>query len=458
MLRLLIGVMVLSYMSISIALIILLITLSILSVFAQEPYVNPPLWVDHDNIFDVAISSDGDIIVLSTYTQLKVYNRSGYLLWSWPTPSKYIGIQAVDVSDDGNYVVGVYFELYNTYIVFWKNARSLSGTPDPDWMSENLGGSIWKNALAISGDGNHVVAAGTGPNIFYWNNTLSLSGTNIPPTWSDTMDPWQAEYVDISRDGNVVVVAGERYYIDSGSINVYYYENAAFKSGSVDPDNSWLFKTNYYNSLGGLALSEDGRYLVVGTQNRTRFIDTVTGNILWNSTICDCLMVDVDISNNGSTVIVATNYDFEPHNISIFHNAYSKSGSSVDPDITVDSIFHQYTINGFTDISLDGTGTMAIAGTGDYVFAIDTITGDIIWYYPDSNGNISLVVEISENGLYAITGGSIESACLFEVQVPPKPIGGNIAYAIPQIIQKVMIIMLIITILVYMIFKKYRSF
>ncbi|MEM2568848.1 MAG: hypothetical protein QXT67_02765 [Candidatus Bathyarchaeia archaeon] len=51
------------------------------SAVAQE--FKQPNWSTLDNAIDLAISADGSIVVVATLNEVRVYNVSGSLLWSW---------------------------------------------------------------------------------------------------------------------------------------------------------------------------------------------------------------------------------------------------------------------------------------------------------------------------------------------------------------------------------------
>lgn len=62
----------------------------------------------------------------------------------------------------------------------------------------------------MSGNGNYVVAVGTGFGVYFWNNTLSIpdGSFDVDPDYTNFDSPDPLEYVDISWNGSVVVVAG----------------------------------------------------------------------------------------------------------------------------------------------------------------------------------------------------------------------------------------------------------
>ncbi|OGD53156.1 hypothetical protein A3K80_04465 [Candidatus Bathyarchaeota archaeon RBG_13_38_9] len=66
------------------------------------------------------------------------------------------GVVSVAISADGDCVVAGGGD---GYVVFWKDAKSRTSTSEPPtWRSEDLGGPIIRRCLDISDDGNYVVA------------------------------------------------------------------------------------------------------------------------------------------------------------------------------------------------------------------------------------------------------------------------------------------------------------
>ena len=411
---------------------LLLITVYALALSAGGAASKEPLWVLEEPVVDVAISADGSTVAIATSSSVKVYSIHGTMLWSWSPPSTFHPT-AVDVSDDGNAVAAAIYSssALEGYVVFWGNAKGLSGSPDPAWNSTNLYGPIGVDALAVSGDGNHVVAVGTGPNIFYWNNTLSLSGPYVATTWEYAVGP-SLEHVDISYDGSVVVTGGYRGPLPPGYVDIYLYKDATTLSGWVGPTKTWSFAG--YGALRGVALSKQGEYLAIAAHTTTvgfliSMINTVSEEILWNYTSPGNFVADVDLSSDGGTAVAATFVGGgSPENILVFRNANSPRGALAEPDMTIYG-FDTYTWRDFTDIAISGDGRVAVAGTGDIVFAADLSTGDIMWYYNGTYPSVSQVVDISEDGKFAVTGGgAVDSAYIFRVP-PAATVGGELEFA-----------------------------
>lgn len=388
-------------------------------------------WSIPDEVFDVAISADGSVIAVATvYEGLKVYDAAGHLLWCWGGGSTG-GVTSVDVSDDGNVIAAAkHFTGNNTdYIFFWKNVKALSGNPQPDWRSLNLYGQIGAEALAVSGDGREVVAVGTGINVFYWNDTFTLSGSDVPTTWPDYLFSYTLEYVDISDDGDTVVVLGK--IADGKNYNVSAFVYKGCKSREIEPYQYFnLYNLSYdfgrVANVGGIALSDNGLYMVAGIGcgsveegGEIYFFNMSEAGLWAPQWICRLKEYEwaaaVDISSDGDTVVAATNSHIaSPLSLMIFHGASSKIGmATADREFTM---AHIYTSHNYVDVSVDGFGRVAVAGTGDCVFAVNVSNGELLWYFNGTYPLISNIVKTSESGSFAVTaGGKLDSLYFFRL-------------------------------------------
>jgi WD40 repeat protein len=406
-----------------------------------------PIWSVPDQAYDIAISRDGGIVAAvvsdSEGYKLKVFDRNGML---WENGMGSYRPTAVAVSGSGNQVVVAGFSGSDSRIYFWDNAKMVSGTPSKIWQSIDLGGSIGPDALAITPDGNHVVAVGTGPNIFYWNNTRSLSGTDVGPTWYDSEAPWNLEYAAISDDGDVVLAAGQF----SNTAKIYYYRNSASSSGSRSP----LLAISYTGAtLAGVAMSGTGDYFVAGFNNiggsgvlyYFAYNHSCPAKMeYWQIALSD-LVADVDLSHDGRAIAVATNTSTGgPASIMIITGMLGETtclgpaatsvdlereaGISAPATIVEYTGASAYTTHGFTEVSIDDAGTIVVAGTGDAVFAIRTSDGSLLWSYSGEYPLVSMLVEVSGNGQYAVSGGAtVDSVYFFSAM--GRPVGGRM---IPQ--------------------------
>jgi len=392
----------------------------------QIPFREPD-WSTPDEVFDLAVSADGSIVAVATSEGLKVYNAIGSLLWSWSQTD--FTVTAVSVSDDGNVVVATRYNGTSgwSHLLFWKNAKTLSGNPQPNWSSEGLGGRIAEEALDVSSDGNQVVAVGTGPNVFYWNNTLTLSGEEQPTTWWDYLDYW-LEFVDVSDDGDVIAILGKYETGKSFYYDAFVYKDCRTRTRYQNGGYNLTYDFGSSDTCGGIALSNNGQYVVAGVGNRIYFFNmSMTGDWApqWISQRKEGeWVVAVDISSDGNVVAAVTNGLFEsPGGLVIFQDATSKTG-----DVSADKNFaaaSQYTEHNYWNVSVDGAGNLAAAGTGDYLFAVNASTGEPLWLYNGTYSKVSRFVRVSEDGYVVVSAGyEIDSLYYFSLARPP--VGGYI--------------------------------
>ncbi|MEM2058198.1 MAG: WD40 repeat domain-containing protein, partial [Thermoproteota archaeon] len=333
-----------------------------------QPIQKMPKWSIPDEVYDLAVSADGSIVAVATGEGLKVYGSQGNLIWSFCREN--IVSTAVDVSDDGNVVVTAIVNSTQTqttyHVLFWKNAKTLSGTPRPDWSSINLFGEIGPEALAVSSDGNQVVVVGTGPNVYYWNNSLTLTGESKNPIWHDFLGGY-LEHVDISDDGDIIAILGRN------STNwepfAFVYKDSKTRAG---PQSEGYDLTYTFGTGDGLdmALSDSGSYMVVGAyiaaglwEGRVYYFNTsMSANWapqwIWRLALNEHAWA-VDISDNGDTVAVATNWwetqpNYKPCLLGIVHGASTMRG-------TFNGLFDKnfanaedYTDHQYRDVSIDG--------------------------------------------------------------------------------------------------------
>jgi len=272
-----------------------------------------PLWGISGEAVDIAISDDGSVVAIVFYDSIHVYDGQGNLMWYWGGECV-SHFSSVDISANGDVVTAsamVYDEEYGGryVILYWGNARDLSGTPGPQWVSNNLYGRIGSEALTLSNNGDSVLAVGTGPNVFYWNQSLARGGSGIYPTWTDFQEPWELEYARMSGNGDFVVTGGTYNYI----AKVYYYANSTLRSGyqHYDLNGTWTFYDSY---LEGLDISDDGEHFVLGLVNNTdrEEMDSYVhyyshGEHVWSSSLPGYSIANVKISGNGEVVATVAN-------------------------------------------------------------------------------------------------------------------------------------------------------
>jgi WD40 repeat protein len=284
-----------------------LVTMIILPAYAAPPTL---LWSDPVGTNAIALSADGQYVVVGNFGSVRFYGRSGPVpLWTYPGA---IGpdFTSVAISADGSYVAAS--ALGQVY--FWANAKSLTGNPLPTWTSAGLGGPIQPRCLAISDDGNYVAACGTGPNVFYWAGATSRSTTSETTTWDYMFVGGLVEAIAISDDGNHVAAVGLIGNPSDGPDGVVGYWNNA-NSLTGHPQSPTWTGTELHDPLVDVAISNDGNYVVAAGAGVGSFpVSTVyywagatsrTGTSelhTWAGGV-DVVFSSVDISCDGDSVI-----------------------------------------------------------------------------------------------------------------------------------------------------------
>jgi len=343
---------------------------------AYAPSVPPTLlWSDPTGAIDIALSANGQYVAAIVTDQVRFYGRSSSTpIW---TESIQDFLQTVVISADGNSVaasgIGV--------VYFWANARSLTGSTNPaTWTSASLGGPISRKCLAISGDGNYVLAGGTGPNVFYWAGAKTKSGANTPTTWRTDIGG-RVEAVDISSDGNYVAVA---YNSGVGVNSVAYWKGATTLSGN-NQAYAWhsAEPTGVVNSV---VVSDDGNYVAAASYNGAVLYwanaKTLSDNPLstWSSAVN--YFEDLAMSSDGNSVIAGA---VSPNmGVYFWGGATGRTGASQSPS--------------WTHVTAGEVLRVVIDSAGDYMAALNDILGPPRVYFFDSVGNLKWTFDPDDSG------------------------------------------------------------
>lgn len=208
--------------------------------------------------------------------------------------------EAVDISSDGDCVaVGT----KTPSVAYWKRARTLTGhglsEPQPDWLSTKINSAISVVDVAISDDGNYVAAVShsvTGE-LYYWASAKALEG-DPTPTWHNEL--WGGSIFDavaISGDGNSVV---------AGATSGVYFWSGASQLDDVpsNPTPDWVYTTD--GLVKDVAINSAGEYIAAATDSAAYFLNS-TGSSLWNPPyVTDALLNSMSLSEDGGTLAMAT--------------------------------------------------------------------------------------------------------------------------------------------------------
>jgi WD40 repeat protein len=346
-------------------------------------YAQPPptlLWSDPVNTLAIALSANGQYVVVGTPEELRFYGRSSSTpLWTHMGQAPFT---SVAISADGSYVAAGGLGV----VYFWANAKSLTGDPTPTWSSVPLGGPIFRRCLAISDDGNYVAACGTGPNVFYWAGAIGESGPNVATTWIFDFGPL-VEAIALSDDGNYVAAVNI-----AGSLA--YWKNAISLTGHPQPP-TWS-GLELGESFVDVAISDDGNYVAVagagavpstvyywaGATSRTGTSEPHT----WAGGV-NVRFTSVDMSCDGDSVIAGTGFlaaeagagglvtagaaDPPAGEVYFWGGARTLSGTPVQT-------WKYDTLNPVEDVAINDAGTYMAAVTPN----LDTL------YFFDKQGNL----------------------------------------------------------------------
>ncbi len=465
-----------------IRLLLVMVSLSILLAFSvipviesQAPSTIEPLWMYPMPAYDVAVSNDGSMVAVAS-NGVYVYNRYGDLLWHWPNDST-INVTSIDITGDGNVVVAAIINSTgSTYrVVYWKNARSLSGVPDPDWISSNIGSIIGPEALAVSDNGNYVVAVGTGYGVYFWNNTLSIPGgsVDVSPHYTNYSSPDPLEFTDISSDGMVIVAAGSQ--------TIMAYLNLPITtSPTIHQEPIGCYVT-------GLDLSNDGSvfaftcYCIEDSGSYVVYIDTFAWEELWVSAPLWEYASALDMSEDGEHIVVSTNvHGGSAFSVYVFHNASEKAEyyvprgfnglkeSDIGTRLVPEYVVPDYNFTDFDypeddiyDVSISNNGGTIAFGTGKSVYILNRKL-ELYSVYHGTDYTVSKIVKVSGDGRYVVScGDTLDSVYYFKGIWPIPVVGGEILKYVASITDKLwlpVIGLLLATSILLSIVKRYKKF
>ena len=247
----------------------------------------------------VDISLTGDYIVAINQTWIMLLDKAGNLQWSYDTQDA-IGFypRCVAISGDGKYVISGDRGNENVYL--------FNTTDYQDTYMWKFMGNDEISKVAISDDGNYAVASTlNNENVFFFNTTDYDPGI---PMWSRSFGPDTFIFdMAISSDGKNIAVAGQ---------DKHYYFNNSFSTGEKQP----MWSYNPERSATSIDITADGKYVLGGSY--TVFTAYLFNNSItnpkeaeWSSSNID--IRDVAISGWGNYFVIGTNSE----EIILFHHA-----------------------------------------------------------------------------------------------------------------------------------------
>ena len=157
-----------------------------------------------------------------------------------------------------------------------------------------------------------------------------------------------------------------------------------------------------------IALSKDGNYVVIASNNEVRFYSKTSGTPLWTSTIADGIYASVAISADGDCVVAGTHFFGGDGDVSFWNNARSRTTTSETPTWKSEDLGGGI-YRRCLDISDDGDCVVA-CGTGLWVFYWGnakgrTTTSESASWKSQEFGYV-FAVDLSSDGNYVAAGTS----------------------------------------------------
>ncbi|MEM4311813.1 MAG: WD40 repeat domain-containing protein [Nitrososphaerales archaeon] len=230
-------------------------------------------------ILDSAISYDGNYFVLGgEEDRVYFFSKSSPLpLWSYTANND---VLALGISSNGNEVVaGTKFSgNMGGQIMFWKDAKGLTGTPSPTW-AVNTGDSV--NDVDIDAYGGRIAAVSSNNKVFFYNK----DGTQV---WSPYTGTKPFIKVDLSENGKYLIAAND--------------DKQVFFFG--DSSNTPLWTKTLDKRISSLSISFLGDFVFIGAEDKLLFVKA-SGDTLWEARI-DGNVVDSKLNHDGSFAVVGT--------------------------------------------------------------------------------------------------------------------------------------------------------
>ncbi|MEM3458696.1 MAG: hypothetical protein QXN36_03610 [Candidatus Bathyarchaeia archaeon] len=382
------------------------------------------LWTNPMQVHDVAVSANGNYLAAVNNTGLHYFDAdSPNPIWSYQPEAG--TLLSVAISADGDYVVA---GDTNGYLHYFNQSTHRTGSQTtPTWTSMGMGpGPVEKGTLDMSANGNYTVVGGTGISIWYYAGCIARTGPDQTPTWTRMAGVSDYRTVHISPNGKYVAGGGASY---EGGF-VIFFKDADTLEGNPSP--TWMAQTQLTSTIMELALSDDG-YAVAAIDSgpipSTLYYwanaTNLTGDpeATWtNPNAFSC----VDTNGNGETVVTGGIYFTSVH---YWANARTREG-------TQDEDWVNLTETNVYDIAISKDGSIMAVPT------MDPSSGDYAAYFLTANGNIignitlpsfANMVSMSTAGTtVAMAGPGYDSLYLFKIETDSTPPSINDVYQQPD--------------------------
>lgn len=279
-----------------------------------------PLWSDTIGEYQtlVGISGDGKYIIAGSDTgALRMYDRSGKVLWTYSSPNS--SVYAVAISGDGEHVAASFSD----------PTRPSNENEWQIWFFDKTGNPLWIYAnrsalftLAMTSGSGPIVAAGGSPLILLDGNghlvsswpsgfftavrdvTISDDGEFMAAAIDLGWRTRQGEIVVMDRTGSTVIKFPTAYQASAVRTDRHgetftaiddYRLYSFFRNGTQ----AWNFSSS--PPFRSVAMTPDGNGIVAGSQYFVRFFNK-TGTQLWNFQTRGYFH-DVAVSDDGSVIV-----------------------------------------------------------------------------------------------------------------------------------------------------------
>lgn len=340
--------------------------------------------------------------------------------WTYTTGSN---IRITDISSQGEYIVAANEDhVYLLDRAFTNNESLWNYTTNSRVYS-----------ASISSNGEYIVAGCMNKNVYLFDKNF----TNQTPLWTYTLD-WLVTKVDISADGEHIVALSKDY--------IYIFNNN-------DSTPNWTAKI-YPSSV---AISNDGKYIVVGTRDNEVYLFLWNNSTpLWSYTIADNnnIVNSITLSDQGEYFFAGSElvgsgeqqslhlFDREFTNNRTLWNYTGSTGDVVAISANGDhltAINNQYLYlwnkdSNTTRWTFDSSGTtllsLSMSGDGGYVvtsdwdgriFGFQTDNSTPFWNFQSDNGASINTIAISTDGGYVVAGDNDNNVYFFINQDTEPP-------------------------------------
>ncbi len=287
----------------------------------------------------VAISGDGSKIIASIANSILLFNSlSNKPVWRYNMAGNAYNVA---ISKDGKYMAGATggteSDLNTNLLILW-NERS----EKPLWQYHSSGNF---HDVSLSNDGKYIAGSTGCPDRRYY---LFSRDSNNPLIKSEmlTYDS-PVHRAKISASGSFSAVGSE-----SGNGAVFL-----FSKDSKEP--VWKFPTTNNSSVRALNFTPDGKYIGASTLGGQAYIFENKSNQPVATWTFSAALGGIDISDDGSFIVVGGT-DNKIHIL------------SKDKKVNLEVPFEEYV----EEIDISANGKYAAAGTGGSVYFFETISND----------------------------------------------------------------------------------